>query len=338
MTNPPDERGAELRELFFETSQELLQALNEESLKLEKNPGDEEIVRSHPPHGAHAERRRGGLRVARIKRTGAPVRRCAFAGRRSCAWSAVAEIAFAAADVFAEMLAAYHGGRHACPPPTALCKRINELTATPAAKKARRKKKSVARPETGQRLDRCRKTRDSSALRLAGLALYEVVVKIDPLCAMPIAARQLIQNAISGDGPGAGGAARTRNRQPPPSKWSSCFASATSQEQIAAKCQIPTDRRRCQHHLDRRRAEAPQTLPSECRRYRKRTADCSRSESLQTMPRNARPIVAPAPEPQTLAAAARPRKTFCAWMRSASTTCSIWWASSSSANRCCSRR
>ena len=46
MTNPPDERGAELRELFFETSQELLQALNEESLKLEKNPGDEEIVRS----------------------------------------------------------------------------------------------------------------------------------------------------------------------------------------------------------------------------------------------------------------------------------------------------
>ncbi|MGB6738658.1 MAG: Hpt domain-containing protein, partial [Candidatus Sulfotelmatobacter sp.] len=46
MTNTPDERGAELRELFFETSQELLQALNEESLKLEKTPGDEEIVRS----------------------------------------------------------------------------------------------------------------------------------------------------------------------------------------------------------------------------------------------------------------------------------------------------
>ena len=45
MTNPPDERGAELQELFFETSQELLQALNDEALKLEKTPGDEEIVR-----------------------------------------------------------------------------------------------------------------------------------------------------------------------------------------------------------------------------------------------------------------------------------------------------
>ena len=46
MTDSPDERGAELRELFFETSQELLQALNEETLKLENHPGDEEIVRS----------------------------------------------------------------------------------------------------------------------------------------------------------------------------------------------------------------------------------------------------------------------------------------------------
>src|SRR5437879_3351388 len=46
MSNSPDERGVELRELFYETSQELVQALNEEALKLEKNPADEEIVRS----------------------------------------------------------------------------------------------------------------------------------------------------------------------------------------------------------------------------------------------------------------------------------------------------
>ena len=31
MTHSPDDRGAELRELFFETSLELLQALNEEA-------------------------------------------------------------------------------------------------------------------------------------------------------------------------------------------------------------------------------------------------------------------------------------------------------------------
>jgi chemotaxis protein histidine kinase CheA len=41
-----DERGAELREFFYETSQELLQSLNDEALKLEKQPGDVETVRS----------------------------------------------------------------------------------------------------------------------------------------------------------------------------------------------------------------------------------------------------------------------------------------------------
>ena len=37
MTLSNDERGAELRELFFESSQELLQTLNDEALKLTPN-------------------------------------------------------------------------------------------------------------------------------------------------------------------------------------------------------------------------------------------------------------------------------------------------------------
>ena len=45
MTQFPDERAAEMLELFFESAQELLQALNEEALKLEKRPGDAELVR-----------------------------------------------------------------------------------------------------------------------------------------------------------------------------------------------------------------------------------------------------------------------------------------------------
>jgi chemotaxis protein histidine kinase CheA len=46
VTQFSDERGAEMRELFFETAQELLQSLNEEALKLERNPADAELVRS----------------------------------------------------------------------------------------------------------------------------------------------------------------------------------------------------------------------------------------------------------------------------------------------------
>ncbi|PYY05392.1 MAG: chemotaxis protein CheA [Acidobacteria bacterium] len=39
----PDERQSELKELFFETAAELLQALNEEGLSLEKRPADAEL-------------------------------------------------------------------------------------------------------------------------------------------------------------------------------------------------------------------------------------------------------------------------------------------------------
>ena len=46
MSRSSDDRATELRELFFESAQELLQALNDEALKLEKKPGDIEAVRS----------------------------------------------------------------------------------------------------------------------------------------------------------------------------------------------------------------------------------------------------------------------------------------------------
>jgi two-component system chemotaxis sensor kinase CheA len=42
----PEDRMAELREIFFESAREQLQALNEEALALEKNPSDSELVRS----------------------------------------------------------------------------------------------------------------------------------------------------------------------------------------------------------------------------------------------------------------------------------------------------
>ena len=108
MSDSLDERGAELRELFFETSQELLQALNEESLKLEKNPGDEEIVRSirRTVHTLKGDSAACGLRELSEL---AHQFEDALSLETAAAHGALAEIAFAAADVFAAMLAAYHG-------------------------------------------------------------------------------------------------------------------------------------------------------------------------------------------------------------------------------------
>ncbi len=237
MTNPPDERGAELRELFFETSQELLQALNEESLKLENHPGDEEIVRSirRTVHTLKGDSAACGLRELSEL---AHLFEDALTLESAAAHAALAEISFAAADVFAEMLAAYHGGG-AMPATENLRQRIKELTAAPEAKKSRRKKKSVAPAlSSGKEWTEAEK-RALAQAQAAGLGVYDVIVKIDPHCTMPIAARQLIQNAISGIGQVI--VVRPDAKSPAASKQVQfVFASAQPQEQIAAKCHIPT--------------------------------------------------------------------------------------------------
>ena len=237
MTDSPDERGAELRELFFETSQELLQALNEESLKLEKNPGDEEVVRSirRTVHTLKGDAAACGLHELSEL---AHHFEDALSLETAAAHQALAEIAFAAADVFAAMLAAYHGGS-AMPATDGLRQRINELTSAPAAKKLRRKKKSVEPAVKAGKDWSDSEKRAIAQAQDAGLALYDVMVKIDPHCTMPIAARQLIQNAIANVSqvlvvrPDAKSTAATKHVE-------FVCASSQTEEQIAAKSRIPT--------------------------------------------------------------------------------------------------
>src|SRR5580765_3225157 len=148
MTNSPDERGAELRELFFETSQELLQALNEEALKLEKNPGDEEIVRSirRTVHTLKGDSAACGLRELSEL---AHQFEDALSLEGTPNHAAVADIAFATADIFTEMIAAYRKNTKV-PATKALSKKIEELTAAPKKTKARTAKKTAGKTAKGK--------------------------------------------------------------------------------------------------------------------------------------------------------------------------------------------
>jgi two-component system chemotaxis sensor kinase CheA len=232
-----DDRGAELRELFFETSQELLQALNEETLKLETHPGDEETVRSirRTVHTLKGDAAACGLRELSEL---AHQFEDALSLETAAAHGALAEIAFAAADIFSAMLAAYHGGGP-MPATDSLRQRIQELASAPLAKKTRRKRKPAApSPEAAKGWTDAEK-RAMAQAQAAGLALYDIAVKIDPHCPMPIAARQLIQNAMSGVGqvlvvrPDAKSPAATKQVE-------FVVASSQSEEQIAARGRIPT--------------------------------------------------------------------------------------------------
>jgi two-component system, chemotaxis family, sensor kinase CheA len=357
--HPPDERGLELRELFFETSQELLQALNEEALKLEKKPGDEEIVRviRRTVHTLKGDSAACGMRELSEL---AHQFEDALSLEGTATQAAVAEIAFAAADVFTEMIAAYRGGGK-LPSTKSLSNRISQLTApapapaqartvqtrsaTPkssnskatGSKSARAKAargKSTSSKSTGRKSDRKASSGKKSAVKAsasrksggktastkrtaaktktktttgkkattraisaraisaratsaaaisadatadtptaakpttaktstartadkvaahwteyeklamhkaqgAGLSVYHVVVKIDPHCAMPIAGRQLIHNALGAVGQVI--AVHPDAKSPAASKQVEfVLASGQTVAQISAKGKIPT--------------------------------------------------------------------------------------------------
>jgi two-component system, chemotaxis family, sensor kinase CheA len=236
MTHSPDDRGAELRELFFETAQELLQALNDEALRLEKKPGDEEIVRGirRTVHTLKGDSAACGLRELSEL---AHQFEDALSLEGAATQAAVAEIAFSAADVFAEMIAAYRNNKK-LPATKSLSKKIEELTSAPAAKKSRRKKAKSSATKSDVDWTEYEKLAMVKAQN-EGQDVLHVVVKIDPHCAMPIAGRQLAYNAVSTMGPVL--AARPDAKSPAAAKQVE-FVLATVQtaEQIIAKCKIPT--------------------------------------------------------------------------------------------------
>jgi two-component system, chemotaxis family, sensor kinase CheA len=248
MTDSHDERGAELRELFFETSQELLQALNDEALKLEKKPGDEEIVRviRRTVHTLKGDSAACGLReLSELSHQFED----ALSLEGTATQAAVAEIAFAAADVFAEMIAAYRRGKK-LPSSKTLSQKIQQLTASPATGKIRRGRKSGSNTPAATTM--ARRTSHQTAAhwteyeklamtqaQASGQDVFHVTVKIDPHCAMPIAGRQLVHNAIGVMGPVL--ALRPDAKSPAASRQVEfVLASVQTAEQIAAKCRIPT--------------------------------------------------------------------------------------------------
>ena len=108
-----EERAAELKELFFESAQELLQALNEEGLQLEKRPDDPEIVRSvrrtvHTLKGDSAACGYKELSELAHQLEDALTPELAKAAQKR-----LAELVLAAADSFEAMLNAYRANKEA---------------------------------------------------------------------------------------------------------------------------------------------------------------------------------------------------------------------------------
>jgi two-component system chemotaxis sensor kinase CheA len=184
-----EERAAELRDLFFESAQELLQTLNEQGLELEKSPDDAEVVRGirRTVHTLKGDSAACGFReLSELAHELEDVLKPELA---VSAGNALAELVLSAADMFDAMLAAYRGKMQ---PPKAdpLRAMISRLLKNPAAASARNE--LVPRFQWSEY--------DVLAMQNAranGNNVYGVAVAIDRTCPMRAAAVQLVLNVIA---------------------------------------------------------------------------------------------------------------------------------------------
>jgi two-component system chemotaxis sensor kinase CheA len=225
-----DERAAELRELFFESALELLQAMNEAGLELEAHPGNEESVRRvrRAVHTLKGDSAACGFReLSELAHDLEDMLTPQHLESRS---AALAEVVLTAADTFHAMLAAYRGNLQP-PAGDALRKHMRKLLEAPAETSPAG---IVARFDWSE-LERGRIT---EAMR-RGESVYHIALSIDLGSQMCAAALQLARMALESCGtilalrPEEGGAAEDVRL------IEAALSSAQSRDWIARKCQIP---------------------------------------------------------------------------------------------------
>ncbi|MGB4784254.1 MAG: chemotaxis protein CheA [Candidatus Acidiferrum sp.] len=236
MKRPPEDRGGELRALFFESANELLQSLNEAGLELESRPGDEEVTRRvrravHTLKGDSAAC--GFHKLSELAHELEDVLTPQVAEARG---GELAELVLAAADSFGAMLAAYQ--RNVDPPAVealhALIKRLLEVPASPenAPVAAVQLPAQFAWTEYEQLMI-------SEAVH-RGEAVYNIALRIDPNSLMRAAAFQLIRNVLHGSGTVI--ALRPEDNLAAASVEivEAALASSQSVERLKQRCRIPS--------------------------------------------------------------------------------------------------
>ena len=188
MTQFSDDRASEMRDLFFETATELIQALNEEGLELEKSSDDPDVIRRvrrtvHTLKGDSAACGYQELSELAHQLEDLLTPDIAAGGQ-----GALAEVVLIAADTFASMLAAYRANSQA-PSGEQLREHILKLTGESAngvagGLQARFSWSEYERMVIEDALGK-------------GEAVYNVAFGIDPHCPMRGAAMQLIRNVIN---------------------------------------------------------------------------------------------------------------------------------------------
>jgi len=187
----PEDRGAELRALFFESAAEVLQVINDAGLELEKRPADDDLIRSvrravHTLKGDSAAC--GFTKLSEISHELEDVLTLQVAQTQG---ASLAEVVLAAVDLFESMLGAY---QKQLEPPSVDAFRGLLHRLLQASSGSEGKTPGAAVPARF-RWNEYEGLMISEAL-LRGETVYNVALRIDPNSAMRAAAFQLVRNVL----------------------------------------------------------------------------------------------------------------------------------------------
>jgi len=229
----PDERQSELKELFFETAAELLQALNEEGLSLEKRPADAELVREVRRTVHTLKGDSGSCGFEELSSLAHDLEDVLTPDIARNNGAKLAEIVLAAADVFSSMLDAYRGEGQ-LPSAAPIREKIRQLVARPEPKNIVPYKLSGRFAWTEY---------EHIAIERAhsqGQTVYHIALAVDPTCPMKSAAMQLVKNVLAQLGDIL--AAFPDSSIPPEhiDVMEFAVASEQSEDVFTTKCRIPS--------------------------------------------------------------------------------------------------
>jgi two-component system chemotaxis sensor kinase CheA len=236
VNRPPEERGGELRALFFESANELLQTLNEAGLELEAHPSDEEVIRRvrravHTLKGDSAAC--GFNKLSELAHELEDVLTPQVAQARG---ADLAELVLTAADSFGAMLTAYQ--RRLEPPAVealhAMIRKLLEVPASgdPTGPAILQLPAQFAWTEYEQLMI-------SEAVH-RGETVYNVALRIDPNSLMRAAAFQLIRNVLHGSGTVIALRPEDNLAAATVEIVEAALASSQGEERLLQRCRIPS--------------------------------------------------------------------------------------------------
>ena len=230
MSFPSDEQASELRDLFFESAQEILQGMNEAGLALEERPGDVEQLRHvrRAVHTLKGDSAACGYReLSELSHDLEDVLTPELAKQNA---GLIAEVILTAADTFHEMLAAYRSNLQ---PPAggALKEYISRLLNTPAAQEQNAPAETTFEWTEDERLMIVEASR-------RGENVYNIAMQLDPEALLPAAAFELARKSLEAAGRIL--ALRPESSSDDCRAIQAALSTTKTAEWIRKRCQVPS--------------------------------------------------------------------------------------------------